>query len=195
MNGRRVAPASMSNASGLTRRAALGGGLASGVAAILGPHLAIARQGTPAATPTIEPDDERLMRLAIDEARQGDFPFGAVIVRDGMVMAHGFNTGKRDADPTAHGEMNAIRAFLAEHGPEQLRGATLYTSGEPCPMCTGAIIWCGMGRIVYAASIAELATKLGQIMFSSEEIVAKAPFASIDITGGVLSAEALSLFT
>jgi tRNA(adenine34) deaminase len=62
-------------------------------------------------------------------------------------------------------------------------------------MCTGAIIWCGIGRIVYAASIAQLATKLGQIMITSEEIVARETFAPIAITGGLLGEEALALFS
>lgn len=141
-----------------------------------------------------DPNDERFMRMAIQEARQGDFPFGTVIVREGLVLARGFNSGIRDGDPTAHGEMNAIRAFLAENGPEELRGTTLYTSGEPCAMCTGAIIWCGIGRVVFGASIAALATRLDQMMITSSAIVAKASFATVNITGGVLSAEALALF-
>ena len=68
------------------------------------------------------------------------------------------------SDPTAHGEMVAIRRCLAEHGPAALRGSTLYTSGESCAMCMGAIIWCHMGRLVFAASVAQLATKIDQIM-------------------------------
>src|SRR6266508_4989340 len=101
--------------------------------------------------------DTRFMRLAIEEAALGDYPFGAVIVRDGEVLARGRNLGKQEKDPTAHGEMVAIRKFLAEHGPEMLKGTTLYTSGESCPMCMGAIVWCEIGRVVYGASIAELA--------------------------------------
>ncbi|MDQ3780004.1 MAG: nucleoside deaminase [Chloroflexota bacterium] len=148
----------------------------------------------PATPRPVQPDDERFMRLALAEAAQGDFPFGAVIVRDGDVLAAAFNTGLRDGDPTAHGEMNAIRAVLAGHGAAALAGATLYTSGEPCPMCAGAIIWCGIGRVVYAASIAQLATKLDQIMITIEQIAAAAPFAPLELTGGVLSAEAIALF-
>jgi tRNA(adenine34) deaminase len=178
----------------LTRRDALCVGLAGGLAAALGPAASAAAPATPIAKPA-QAYDERFMRLALAEARQGDLPFGTVIVRDGAVLARGFNSGARDHDPTAHGEMVAIRAFLAAHGPEALTGTTLYTTGEPCPMCTGAIIWCGIGRIVYAASIAQLATKLGQIMVSSHDIAAKAPFATLEITGGVLSAEALALFS
>ena len=134
------------------------------------------------------------MRMALDEARQGDFPFGAVIVRDGSVIARGRNLGRTTDDPTAHGEMVAIRRCLADHGSTALRGSTLYTSGEPCAMCMGAILWCHLGRLVFAASIAQLATKIDQIMLSSAEHAAKAPFAPISITGGVLADEAVALF-
>jgi tRNA(adenine34) deaminase len=139
-------------------------------------------------------DDERFMRLAIDEARRGDFPFGAVIVRDGEVIARGRNLGKTDGDPTAHGEMVAIRRCLADHGPAALADSTLYTSGEPCAMCMGAIIWCHMGRLVFAASVQQLASRIDQIMISSAEVAASAPFAPITITGGVLADEAMALF-
>jgi tRNA(adenine34) deaminase len=139
--------------------------------------------------------DVRFMRMAIDEARAGDFPFGAVIVRDGTVIARGRNLGRTDRDPTAHGEMVAIRRCLAEHGPAALRGSTLYTSGEPCAMCMGAIIWCHLGRLVFAASIAQLATKIDQIMITSADLAARASFAPISITGGVLADEAMALFT
>jgi tRNA(adenine34) deaminase len=139
-------------------------------------------------------EDLTFMRMAIDEARQADFPFGAVIVRDGKVIARGRNLGRTDRDPTAHGEMVAIRRCLAEHGPGELRGSTLYTSGEPCAMCMGAILWCHIGRLVFAASVTQLATKIDQIMLSSAEVAAKAPFAPISITGGVLADEAMALF-
>jgi hypothetical protein len=75
-------------------------------------------------------DDERFMRMAIDEARQADYPFGAVIVRDGEVIARGANLGRRLDDPTAHGEMQAIRHGLAQHcgGPRSIPPA----SRVPC---------------------------------------------------------------
>jgi tRNA(adenine34) deaminase len=168
-----------------TRRAIVTG-LASAAILPATAGMAIA-QGTSA-------DDERFMRMAIDEARQGDFPFGAVIVSDGSVIARGRNLGRTERDPTAHGEMVAIRRCLAEHGPEALRGSTLYTSGEPCPMCMGAIVWCRVGRLVFAVSIAQLATKIDQIMVTSAEIADKERFAPITITGGVLAEEAMALF-
>jgi tRNA(adenine34) deaminase len=142
----------------------------------------------------VQPDDERFMRMAIAEAARGDYPFGSVIVRDGKVMVKGRNLGKQEKDPTAHGEMVAIRRFLARYGPDKLKGTTLYTSGESCAMCMGAILWCGISRLVYGASIAELAAKVGQIMVTDAEIADKTPFAEIAITGGVLAAESLALF-
>ena len=84
--------------------------------------------------------------------------------------------------------------FLAEHGMEKLKGTTLYSSGESCPMCMGAIVWCGIARVVYGASIAQLATKMGQITITDAEIADKTPFADIALTGGVLAEESLKLF-
>ena len=139
------------------------------------------------------PEDERFMRIAIEEARRADFPFGAVIVRDKKVLARGRNLGRTTDDPTAHGEMVAIRHGL-RHGSAALKGATLYTSGEPCAMCMGAILWCRFGRLVFAASVAQLASRIDQINISSADLAAKAPFAPIAITGGVLADEAMKLF-
>jgi tRNA(Arg) A34 adenosine deaminase TadA len=134
------------------------------------------------------------MRLALAEARRADFPFGAVIVRDDRVIARGRNLGRTNRDPTAHGEMVAIRRCLASRGREALRGSTLYTTGEPCAMCMGAIIWCHIGRLVFAASVAQLSARIDQIDISSAAIAAKAPFAPIEIKGGVLADEAMALF-
>ena len=171
-----------------------------GLAALLGAGLAGVFASAPerasagaSLTPPL-PEDERFMRLAIAEAAKGDFPFGAVIVRDGDVIASARNVGKANDDPTAHAEMMALRELIAAGATARLKGATLYASGEPCPMCMGAIIWCGIGRVVFAASIAELSTKIGQIMVTSRQLADAAPFANIAITGGVLAAESLALF-
>ena len=142
---------------------------------------------------TASAEDLRFMRIALSEARRGDYPFGAVIVKEGKLLALGRNLGKTHDDPTAHGEMTAIRRCLAVHGSAALKGATLYTSGEPCVMCMGAIIWCGVGRLVYAASVAQIAAKMNQIMISSADVAAKAPFDPIKITGGVLADEAVPI--
>lgn len=140
------------------------------------------------------PDDARFMQLAIDEAAKAAFPFGAVIVKDGKVLASGHNRTGADRDPTAHGEMVAIRAFLKEHGPDALKGTTLYTSAEPCCMCMGAVIWCEIGRLVYAASLDQVAAKVGQIMLSADDVASKAPFATVSVAGGVLDDKAMQLF-
>jgi tRNA(Arg) A34 adenosine deaminase TadA len=147
-----------------------------------------------AAAEPLAANDERFMRMALAEARRADFPFGAVIVRDGRVLARGRNLGRRLGDPTAHGEMVAIRRCLATLGRAALRGSTLYTTGEPCAMCMGAILWCRVGRLVFAASVEQLASRIDQIMLSSAEVAAKAPFAPIEIKGGVLADEAMRLF-
>ena len=133
-------------------------------------------------------EDEKFMRLALEEAALGDYPFGTVIVSGGEVLARGRNLGIKEKDPTAHGEMVASRTVL------KLKGTTLYTSGESCAMCMGAIVWCGISRVVFGASIAQLATKIGQIMVTDAEIADKTPFADIALTGGVLAEESLKLF-
>ncbi|WP_238120587.1 MULTISPECIES: nucleoside deaminase [unclassified Xanthobacter] len=140
------------------------------------------------------PEDEAFMREAIALAKAADYPFGAVITRGGDVLARGMNLGRRLADPTAHGEMVAIRRFLAVRPPDELKGTTLYTSGEPCAMCMGAIVWCGISRVVFAANVEELAARIGQITISAKQVAEETPFARVELTGGVLSGEALALF-
>lgn len=174
----------------IDRRALCGGLLLSGLfACAAGPASARAVQVA------ARVEDERFMRLALAEAEQGDLPFGAVIEKDGRVLASGRNSGKRLNDPTAHGEMMAIRAFDAAHRAEELKGATIFTTGEPCAMCMAAILWCGMSRVVYAASIEELSKHIGQIMIDSSAVANAAPFAEVEITGGVLAKDALALFS
>jgi tRNA(adenine34) deaminase len=139
------------------------------------------------------PEDERFMRMALDEASQGDYAFGCVITRDNDVIARGRNLGKTNDDPTAHGEMVAIRRCLADHGSTSLRGATLYTSGEPCVMCMGAVVGCGIGRLVFAASVPQIGGLTNQIMITGAEVAARAKWNPMEITGGVLADEALKL--
>lgn len=99
--------------------------------------------------------DERMMRKAIALAtrscRGGGGPFGAVIVKDGKVVAAKANSVTLSNDPTAHAEVNAIRSACRKMGTFDLSGCTLYTSCEPCPMCLGAIYWAGISRVFYGA--------------------------------------------
>ena len=79
----------------------------------------------------------------------GGGPFGAVIVKDGKIVARGANRVTADNDPTAHAEVNAIRKAAAELGTFDLSGCEIYTSCEPCPMCLSAIYWARIDRIYY----------------------------------------------
>jgi tRNA(Arg) A34 adenosine deaminase TadA len=173
----------------MDRRSLLSGGGVLLTAQLL-PKTAEAR----ARTSPVTADDAKFMQMAIDQAKEADYPFGAAIVRDGRVLAFGRNSTKRNSDPTAHAEMMAIRAFLNGHEPDDLKETTLYTSGEPCVMCMGAIIWCGIKRLVFAASIDQLSTRIGQIDITAKQIANATPFSQIEITGGVLSREAIALF-
>ena len=92
------------------------------------------------------------IRMA-DRAREnGEVPVGAVLVRDGAVVAEGCNRVIGDADPTAHAEIVALRALAASDGNYRLPGTTLYVTLEPCPMCAGAIVQARVARVVYAAT-------------------------------------------
>ena len=106
-------------------------------------------------------NDRRFMQLAIDKAREGieagQSPFGACITRDGEMVAVAHNTVWRDGDSTAHAEVNAIRQACQSLGTIDLKGCTLYTTCEPCPMCFSASHWAGIGRIVFGAGIADVA--------------------------------------
>lgn len=98
-------------------------------------------------------DDERFMQMAIDlsveNVANGGGPFGAVIVREGEVVATGVNRVTDENDPTAHAEVKAIREACAKLHCFKLDGCTVYTSCEPCPMCLSALYWAGVERIIY----------------------------------------------
>ena len=91
------------------------------------------------------------IRLAVDNVAAGGGPFGAVVVRDGKVLATGQNRVTRDNDPTAHAEVQAIRAACSAVGDFALPGAVVYSSCEPCPMCLASAMWARVSRIVFAA--------------------------------------------
>lgn len=89
------------------------------------------------------------IRLANESVERGGGPFGAVIVKDGKVVAGSANSVTIDNDPTAHAEVNTIREACRRLGTFDLSDCTIYTSCEPCPMCLGAIYWARIGRIFY----------------------------------------------
>lgn len=139
-------------------------------------------------------NSEYFMHLALAEAKKGDAPYGAVIVKDNEVVAVGHNTVKRDNDPSAHAEINVIRSLTAKLKNPSLEGYSIYTTGEPCPMCATACVWSGLSEIVYGASIQDLVlVNQSQINISCEEVIAQS-FRNIKVTKGVLKNECLQLF-
>jgi tRNA(adenine34) deaminase len=101
-------------------------------------------------------DDQRWMRRALELAAQaeeeGEVPVGAVLVRDGEVIAEGWNRPIAGHDPTAHAEIQALRAGAAAVGNYRLGGTTLYVTLEPCPMCAGAMVHARVKRLVFGAA-------------------------------------------
>jgi tRNA(Arg) A34 adenosine deaminase TadA len=157
----------------------------------------------PAANPAFDLDaiplaeHEASMRLAIVAAKANPFyPFGAVIigVADRAVLAQGVNNSK--SNPILHGEIVAINDFVARHGNRGWADLTLYTTGEPCPMCMSAMIWAGIGGIVYGTSITALAAAgIAQILIDASAVShAAASFYRGQIKGGVLQVETDALF-
>jgi tRNA(adenine34) deaminase len=100
-------------------------------------------------------DDQEAMQAALAQARLaaecGEVPIGAVVVREGAIVASGQNRVLRDLDPTAHAEIVALRASGAAIGNYRLNGCTLYVTLEPCSMCAGAMIHARLDRLVFAA--------------------------------------------
>ena len=89
------------------------------------------------------------IRLSIENITQGGGPFGAVIVKDGQIIATGTNRVTATCDPTAHAEVSAIRQAAKTLNSFDLSGCDIYTSCEPCPMCLGAIYWAHIDRMFY----------------------------------------------
>ena len=89
------------------------------------------------------------IRLSIENIKQGGGPFGAVIVKDGQIIATGINRVTATCDPTAHAEVSAIRQAAKALNSFDLSGCDIYTSCEPCPMCLGAIYWAHIDRMFY----------------------------------------------
>ncbi len=102
----------------------------------------------------------KFMQIAIDEARKGiaeghGGPFGAVIVKDGAVIARSHNKVLKQNDPTHHGEISAIRIAARRLRSFDLSGCEIYTTGEPCHMCLCACMWANISKIYYGCSIAD----------------------------------------
>jgi tRNA(adenine34) deaminase len=104
----------------------------------------------------VDAPDERMMRLALEEARAaaagGDVPVGAVIVRGNEILARAGNAREREQDPTAHAEILALRQASSAIGSWHLEGCALIVTLEPCAMCAGAVVLARLDRLVFGAS-------------------------------------------
>ena len=120
------------------------------------------------------------IRLSIEKMQEGyGGPFGAVVVRNGEIIARGFNNVTFSNDPTAHAEVDAIRKACAALGTHQLLDCEIYTSCEPCPMCLGAIYW-ARPQAVYFGNTKQDAARIGfDDQFIYEEIAKQLPNRSI----------------
>lgn len=94
----------------------------------------------------------KAIALSIENIRNGGGPFGAVIVKDGKIIASGVNRVTANTDPTAHAEVNAIRKASKKLKTFDLAGCEIYTSCEPCPMCLGAVYWAHLDKMYYGNS-------------------------------------------
>lgn len=109
--------------------------------------------------------DIELMRLAIAASERavanGDMPFGASLALGGELLHVARNNQRTTSDCTGHAEVVLLREAASKHGAAALRGATVYASGEPCPMCAAAMFWAGIARVVWAASNPDIIDALG----------------------------------
>jgi tRNA(adenine34) deaminase len=141
-------------------------------------------------------DHDRYMRRAIElTAHSPGLPFGAVIVHapTGRVVAEGWN--RTAENPTWHGEIDAINRLAAASPAPDPAELVLYTTAEPCPMCQGAVLFAGIGAVVFGASIRFLAdTGWDQIDIPAEELVRRSPGMRCRVVGGVLEDECRELF-
>jgi len=111
------------------------------------------------------------IQLSLSQMQAGfGGPFGAVVVKDGQIIARGFNQVTSTNDPTCHAEVDAIRKACQVLGTFQLAGCDLYTSCEPCPMCLGAIYWARPARVFYANTKADAAAVGFDDQFIYDEI-------------------------
>lgn len=142
---------------------------------------------------TAKTGDERYMRRALELARlaeeSGEVPVGAVVVLNGAIVGEGSNAPIALHDPTAHAEMQALRAAATNTGNYRLTGATLYCTLEPCPMCAGALVHARVSRLVFAARD----LRFGGVR--SKFQIADSPLLNhrVEITEGVLAADCTAL--
>ncbi len=143
--------------------------------------------------------EPEFMKVAIRKAQDGielgQSPFGSVIVHGGQVVAATHNTVWRDTDPTAHAEVNCIRAAAQALKTIFLKGCTLYSTTEPCPMCLSAIHWAKIERVVYGAAIADAAAAGFCELYVDAKLLAEMGKSPLIVESGLLREECADLFS
>ncbi len=139
------------------------------------------------------------MARAVDLARTGDkehgaSPIGCVLVLDGKIVAEGHNEVGQQHDPTAHAEIVAIRRACHALSQDDLRGATLYSTLQPCGMCTMASIWTGIGRIVYGAGRDDVHRMYFEDRHLDTMDFIRDAYRDIELVGGILRDEVTPLY-
>ena len=145
-------------------------------------------------------NDEQFMKLAIEQARlaatiPGAGAIGCVIVRNGRILASGYNEAEMNCDPTAHAEIVTLRRLGLQEGRIKFEDCNIYVTLQPCTMCTSACVWAGMNRIVYGASRQDVhAMYFDAKHIDPIDLIKDAYTKSISIVGGVLASECVSLY-
>jgi len=143
-------------------------------------------------------DFEGMMAMALEEAkvskREGNKGYGAVVAIGNEVIGRAHDTAITEKDPSLHAELNAIRQAVHTIGDADLSGAVLFSTCEPCPMCSSLAVWANLTTVVYGVSIQET-VQMGRsrIQVSSKKIVERSPV-MVEVIGGVLREECLSLY-
>ena len=151
--------------------------------------------------------EERFMLAAIEQANlareRGDYAIGVVIVWDGEIYSRGANMTKTSQDPTNHAEIVAIREAVKKLGLRHLEGAILYSTNEPCIMCSGASVWAKLAGIIYGSRWEDMRDYANRnsnddyrwrtIELSCREVISKSP-EKIEVIGGFMREECLKLF-
>lgn len=141
--------------------------------------------------------DENFMKEAIKLSKlaveHGNEPFGAVLVKDDEIVFTNENQIYTKHDPTFHGEAGLIREFCAKTGITDLSEYTMYSSCEPCFMCSGAMVWVKLGRLVYGASNIELEEILGNKGCNCSKMVFDHSFWQPRVTAGIMREESLEI--
>lgn len=137
---------------------------------------------------------QKAIELAKLAKQKKDEPFGALIVKDGVIVATGQNYVKRNQNPIAHAELEAIYNYCAQSRITDLQDYTLYSSCEPCPMCMSAAIWANVGRIVYSVPAKQAAEKIGSMFELSSEDLATHSTNKPKLIGPLLQDEGIQVF-